>query len=61
MILTFYQSVWTLPLKVNCQDHRATMQLLSLKRKLEKGIADPEEEKEIKRMIQELETKLDLE
>ena len=48
-------------MKVNCQEHRATMQLLSLKRKLEQGIADPEEEREVKRIIQTLEEKLDLE
>ena len=48
-------------MKINCQEYRTTMQLLSLKRKLEQGIADPEEEKEVKNMIQKLEEKLDLE
>ena len=47
-------------MKVNCQDYRTTMQLLSLKRKLEQGISDPAEEKEVKRMIRKLEKKLDL-
>ena len=47
-------------MKVNCQDYRTTIQLLSLKRKLEQGIADPEEENEVKKMIQKLEAKLDL-
>ena len=47
-------------MKVNCQDYRTTMQLLSLKKKLEKGITDSEEEKEVKRLIRKIEAKVDV-
>jgi len=36
------------------------MQLLALKKRLEQGIDDPEEEKEVRSMIQKLEEKLEL-
>ena len=47
-------------MKVNCQDYRTTMRLLSLKKKLAKGISDPEEQEEVKKMIKKLEKVLDL-
>jgi len=48
-------------MKVNCQDHRASMQLLALKKRLEEGIADPEDEQDVKEIINKLEKALGLE
>ena len=47
-------------MKINCQDYRASMQLLALKKKLEEGIADPKEEAEVRELIRELEAKLEI-
>lgn len=47
-------------MKVNCQDHRRSMELLGLKLRLEKGIPDPKERDEIKARIRELEKDLKL-
>jgi len=48
----------TVIMKVNCQEHSKSMELLSLKMKLEKGISDPEERQEIKKRIASLEKEL---
>ena len=45
-------------MKVNCQQHRESLELLSLKTKLEKGIHDPEELKKVKERIRILEEDL---
>lgn len=45
---------------INCSEHRKTLELLSLKIKLEKGINDPDEKKDITRRIAELEGELKL-
>ncbi|MBN1850274.1 MAG: hypothetical protein JW932_17010 [Deltaproteobacteria bacterium] len=47
-------------MKINCQEHRITMELLALKIRLEKGIPDPIERKEIADRIKTLEEALDL-
>ena len=47
-------------MKVNCQEHSKTMELLSLRIKLEKGIPDPKERKELKKRIKTLEKELKL-
>jgi hypothetical protein len=38
-------------MKVNCQDHRKSMELLGLKLRLKKGISDPDEQKTVKDRI----------
>jgi uncharacterized coiled-coil DUF342 family protein len=45
-------------MKVNCQDYRASMELLGLRRRLEQGVTDPDEEKRILERIQDLEREL---
>jgi len=45
-------------MKVNCQDHRRSMELLGLKLRLEKGILDPKERDEIEEQIRALEKDL---
>lgn len=45
---------------VNCQEHRKSMELLSLKMQLEKGISDPVKRDEIKKRITILEEELEL-
>ena len=47
-------------MKVNCQDHRNTMELLALKIKLEKGVSDPIERNMIEKRIKALEESLQL-
>jgi len=47
-------------MKVNCQDHRQSMELLGLKLRLEKGLIDPKERDEIEKRIQVLEKNLNL-
>jgi hypothetical protein len=47
-------------MKVNCQDHRRSMELLGLKLRLEKGVVDPKERDEIEKRIRALEKDLDL-
>jgi hypothetical protein len=47
-------------MKVNCQEHRKSMELLGLRMRLKKGIPEPEELKEIKKRIRVLEKELGL-
>ena len=47
-------------MKINCQEHRKTMELLALKRALEKGISDPKELNDVKERIKALEKELGL-
>ena len=47
-------------MKVNCQDHRRSMELLGLKLRLEKEVMDPKERDEIKKRIRALEKDLKL-
>ena len=47
-------------MKVNCQDHRQSMELLGLKLRLEKGVSDPKERGEIEQRIRVLEKDLEL-
>jgi len=47
-------------MKVNCQDHRQSMELLGLKLRLEKGLLDPKERDEIEKRIRVLEKNLNL-
>lgn len=44
----------------NCNEHRKSMELLSLKMQLEKGISDRVKREEIKKMIEVFEKELDL-
>jgi hypothetical protein len=43
----------------NCNEHRKSMELLSLKMQLEKGISDRVKREEIKKMIEVFEKELD--
>jgi len=43
---------------LSCEEYRDSQQLLALQIRLSKNNFDPEEKKEIKRIIQELEKKL---
>jgi hypothetical protein len=45
---------------VNCQEHRKSMELLSLKIQLEKEISDPVKREEIRKRIEVLEKELEL-
>ena len=45
-------------MNINCQQHRKTMELLSLKLRLEKGVSNPKERQELKKRIEELEREL---
>ena len=47
-------------MKVDCREHRKTMQLLGLRLLLEKGKPSPEKQKEIKKRISLLEKELKL-
>ena len=47
-------------MKINCQEHRKTMELLALRRALKKGISDPKELREVKERIKTLEKELGL-
>jgi hypothetical protein len=47
-------------MKVNCQEHRRSMELLGLKLRLEKGLIDPKERDEIEKRIRALEKDLNL-
>ena len=47
-------------MNVDCKEHSKTMELLSLKVKLEKGISDPKELKEVQKRIKFLEQELEL-
>jgi hypothetical protein len=48
------------PMAVNCQEHRKSMELLSLKMQLERGISDPEKLDEIEKRVATLEEELEL-
>ena len=43
---------------LSCEDYRDQQQLLALKKRLAENKLDPEERKEIERLIEELEIKL---
>jgi len=43
---------------LSCEDYRYQQQLLALKKRLAENRLDPEERKEIERLIEELEIKL---
>ena len=45
-------------MNVNCQDHRESMELLALRLRLKKSIADPKERKEVEERITILEKEL---
>jgi hypothetical protein len=45
-------------MKVNCQDHRKSMELLGLQMRLRNGVADAKEQKEIEKRIRALEKEL---
>ncbi len=47
-------------MNVDCKEHSKTMELLSLRMKLEKGISDPKELNEVKKRIRLLEKELKL-
>jgi hypothetical protein len=45
-------------MKVNCQDHRKSMELLGLQVRLRNGIGDEKEQKEVEKRIRDLEKEL---
>ncbi len=45
---------------LSCEEYRDQQQLLALKKRLSENKLDPEERKEIERMVQDLEKKLRL-
>ena len=45
-------------MKVNCQDHRKSMELLGLQVRLRNGVADAKEQKEIEKRIKTLQKEL---
>jgi hypothetical protein len=45
-------------MKVNCQDHRKSMELLGLQVRLRNGVPDAKEQKEIEKRIRVLEKEL---
>ena len=45
-------------IKVNCSEHRDSMELLGLRLRLKEGIADPKEKREIEERIMALEKEL---
>ncbi len=45
-------------MKVNCQDHRKSMELLGLQMRLKNGVADAKEQKEIEKRIKTLQKEL---
>ena len=47
-------------MKVNCQEHPQSMELLGLEPRLKKGAADPKERQDIEERIRELERDLKL-
>jgi hypothetical protein len=58
-----YNSPWSSKfsgMDVNCQQHRKSMELLSLRIRVEKGISDPKEREEVKRRIRVLEKELEI-
>jgi hypothetical protein len=55
-----FQGIRINVMKINCQEHRKDMELLSLRMRLEKGISDPEELREAEERIKALEEELEL-
>lgn len=47
-------------MKINCSEHRQSMELLGLQVRLKKGISDPKEKKQIEERIKMLERELDI-
>ncbi|MFC1869006.1 hypothetical protein ACFL0H_12855 [Thermodesulfobacteriota bacterium] len=47
-------------MKIDCQEHSKSMELLSLKMQLEKGISDPDKLTSIKKRIAVLQKELEL-
>jgi len=47
-------------MKINCQEHRKTMELLALRKALGKGISDPKKLNQVKERIRVLEKELGL-
>lgn len=47
-------------MKVNCQDHRKSMELLGLQTRIKEGISDPKEKLEVEKRIRALEKELKL-
>ena len=45
-------------MKVNCREHRKSMELLGLKVRLKEGISDPKEKEEVEKRIAILEKEL---
>jgi hypothetical protein len=45
-------------MKIDCQDHRKSMELLGLQLQLKKGIPDPEEKRRVEERIRTLEREL---
>ncbi|MBW1788336.1 MAG: hypothetical protein JRK53_17215 [Deltaproteobacteria bacterium] len=45
-------------MKVNCTDHRNSMELLGLQLRLKEGISDPHEKKQVEERVQALEQEL---
>ena len=45
-------------MKVNCTDHRKSMELLGLQLRLSEGIPDPREKKQVEERVEELEREL---
>lgn len=55
-----FQGIRINVMKINCQEHRKDMELLSLRMRLGKGISDSEELREVKERIEALEEELKL-
>jgi hypothetical protein len=47
-------------MKINCQEHRKTLELLALRKKLEEDISDQKELNEVKERIRAIEKELRL-
>ena len=45
-------------MKVNCTDHRKSMELLGLQLRLKEGISDPRERKQVEERVEILEREL---
>ena len=50
----------TMTHKVDCQEHRKSMELLGLRLRLQEGIADPKEKKAVSDRIETLEKELNM-
>ncbi len=47
-------------MKVDCQEHRKSMELLALQLRLKRGITDPQEKRELEERITLLEKELNM-